>query len=434
MKGNVMLKSILSKLLAVTVAVSLTACLASCGGGDSSSESKAESSSAESSSAEDSSSEPEFVPTTDEEFYEMMKIKSLVSTGNQNPMLDVIAKAKSGEEVTLAYIGGSITEGLTAGADACYAKLTTEYFTQKFGNGDNIKHVNAGLSGTPSILGTFRLERDVLQYNPDVVFIEFAVNDGSDGTYTSAYEGIIRHIYNHNPNAAVVLLFARTEDGYTAQNYMKEIGTYYNLPMISYADGLTYMFDNGKMTWKDFSDDQSHPNVEGHKVVRDMIAYYFDTVSAMEKNENDFKLSPIFLHSDSYENCHIIESDALTPENLGSWKEGSNINTFTKGWTYNKKIEGNQPLTFKLEAKNLYLLFKENKGGNLGTVNVKITSEDGTVDEKPINGITSGGWGNPTVSVLKLSQKKQTYTIEITMAEGSEEKLFEVLGFGYTLE
>ena len=216
---------------------------------------------------------------------------------------------------------------------------------------------------------------------------------------------------------------------------MKDIGSYYNLPMISYADAITYMIDNGQLTWKEFSNDQSHPNADGHKIVCDMIAYYFDTVAAMEENTEEYNFPTIFLASDTTVNSHIVESDGLTPTSLGDWTEGTTINTFTKGWSYNgvKEEKENGPLTFKVTAKNLYLLYRENNTGNLGEVNVKITDEDGNVEETKVNGLTANGWGNPTVFLLKPSGKQQEYTVEISMAEGSEDKFFEVLGFGYTL-
>lgn len=56
--------------------------------------------------------------------------------------------------------------------------------------GDNVQYVNAGLSGTPSKLGILRLDRDVLAYEPDICFIEFAVNDGTETDYQNAYESI----------------------------------------------------------------------------------------------------------------------------------------------------------------------------------------------------------------------------------------------------
>ena len=160
------------KLLAVLVSVAMCgAAFAGCGN-------NADSSKAES-KAESSSSQVEKMPETDEEWTQAMYDKAMVSYGNTSMMQNVIKKAQSGEKVTVAYLGGSITEGISAGADGCYAKLTYDYFAQKFGTGDNVQYVNAGLSGTPSKLGILRLDRDVLAYEPDICFIEFAVNDGT---------------------------------------------------------------------------------------------------------------------------------------------------------------------------------------------------------------------------------------------------------------
>ena len=136
--------------------------------------------------------------------------------------------------------------------------------------------MNAGLSGTPSKLGILRLDRDVLAYEPDICFIEFAVNDGTETDYQNAYESIVRTLLQKN--ITPVLLFSVTENDHSAQDYMKQIGEFYHLPMISYCDALRYLFANNRMTWKDFSDDQSHPNTEGHKLVASMVDYYFDTV------------------------------------------------------------------------------------------------------------------------------------------------------------
>lgn len=253
------------KLLAVLVSVAMCG-TAFAGCGNNADSSKAES------KAESSSSQVEKMPETDEEWTQAMYDKAMVSYGNTSMMQNVIKKAQSGEKVTVAYLGGSITEGISAGADGCYAKLTYDYFAQKFGTGDNVQYVNAGLSGTPSKLGILRLDRDVLAYEPDICFIEFAVNDGTETDYQNAYESIVRTLLQKN--ITPVLLFSVTENDHSAQDYMKQIGEFYHLPMISYCDALRYLFANNRMTWKDFSDDQSHPNDEGHKLVASMVDYY----------------------------------------------------------------------------------------------------------------------------------------------------------------
>lgn len=99
------------KLLAVLVSVAMCgAAFAGCGN-------NADSSKAES-KAESSSSQVEKMPETDEEWTQAMYDKAMVSYGNTSMMQNVIKKAQSGEKVTVAYLGGSITEGISAGADA----------------------------------------------------------------------------------------------------------------------------------------------------------------------------------------------------------------------------------------------------------------------------------------------------------------------------
>ena len=75
------------------------------------------------------------------------------------------------DELRVAYLGGSIT----AAADG-WRTLTTEYLRNRFPN-TVVTEISAGLPGTGSDLGACRLERDVLRHRPDLLFVEFAVND-----------------------------------------------------------------------------------------------------------------------------------------------------------------------------------------------------------------------------------------------------------------
>ena len=108
-----------------------------------------------------------------------MIARSRYNEGNKVRLAKVIKKLQANEEVTVAYIGGSITEGYSAGDDLCYAKLTTNWLQEKFPNA-KINYVNAGIGATGSYLGVYRVEKDVLAYNPDLVFVEFYVNDNGD--------------------------------------------------------------------------------------------------------------------------------------------------------------------------------------------------------------------------------------------------------------
>lgn len=416
----------LKKLLALAAAVALAGAVC-CGCGKSGSDPAGSKEVSEGSSGEQAE---EKLPETDEEWNKAMIDKSMTSYGNTTRMMNKIKKAQSGEDVTVAYIGGSITEGLTAGPDGCYAKLSCDYFAEKFGTGENVNYINAGLSGTPSKLGVLRLDRDVLQHEPDIVFIEFAVNDGSDPDYQGAYESMVRRLLSDDNEIAVVLLMAITEEGHTAQDYMKKIGEYYSLPVISYADALTFMFENGKMKWSDFSDDQSHPNAGGHKLVCDMIANYYNTVADQpQEAEPPLPAEPVF--SSRQETAELLESDQLVPESLGSFIEGTTISGFKNGWRYNDDGSG-QPAVFNISGKFLYMIFKENSTGDLGTAHVTIKCGGEVVSEKDVSGIRPGGWGDPGIEILVMGVESKDYTIEVKMADGSKGKQFEILAFAYT--
>lgn len=109
---------------------------------------------------------------------------SLLHPGNNVRLKAAIDKASRGEDVTIAYIGGSITQG--AGAKPihteCYAYQSYLGFKALYGRdgGGKVHFIKAGVGGTPSELGIIRYERDVLREGaaePDIVIVEFAVND-----------------------------------------------------------------------------------------------------------------------------------------------------------------------------------------------------------------------------------------------------------------
>lgn len=207
----------------------------------------------------------EFAP--DEELYRQMVKGSIVSTGNNARIKAAIQRAREGQEVSLAYIGGSITEGGGYQPNsACYAEVSATAFAEKYGvnAGKNVHFINAGMSGTPSDIGIIRYKRDVIDRlpkgssHPDILFIEFAVNDSGCETKGGAYEGLIRRALKSG--SAVVLVFSvfnnlnRVEE----MNYRK-YGTTYDLPMVSTADAIKDVYQEpGFYEW--FYNDTLHPN------------------------------------------------------------------------------------------------------------------------------------------------------------------------------
>ncbi|MBQ8883111.1 MAG: SGNH/GDSL hydrolase family protein, partial [Oscillospiraceae bacterium] len=229
---------------------------------------------------------------------------------------------------------------------------------------------------------------------------------------------------------AIVLLMSITENGHTAQEYMKNIAEYYQLPVISYADALTYMFENGKMTWKDFSDDQSHPNKGGHKLVCEMIAHYYDTVEAQPQEEEPaMPVAPFYSSRQEY--VTMYEATDLFPSEYGSFNGQTSTAGFKNGWKYMPDGK-NEPAVFEITGKFIYMIFREQSSGDLGVLDVTIRCDGEIVAETQVNGIQPSAWGDPGIQTLHMDTSVKTYTIEVKMAEGSEDKNFQILAFAAT--
>lgn len=89
----------------------------------------------------------------------------------------------SAAPLTVAFIGGSLTEGEVdyegtslANENLKWANVMIRFLSGLFPLRP-IKAVNAGLGGTGSEYGAIRFARDVLSHEPDLVFIEFSCND-----------------------------------------------------------------------------------------------------------------------------------------------------------------------------------------------------------------------------------------------------------------
>ncbi len=130
-------------------------------------------------------------------------------------------KARNGERLTVAFIGGSLTWGARASdpQKTSYRALIGQKLEDAY-PGAHFKFLDAAIGGTGSQLGVFRLQRDVLAHKPDLVFLDFTLNDNADITTPdtlAAYESLVRRIIGEG-NCPVVQMFL-------AAKLMVEAGT-----------------------------------------------------------------------------------------------------------------------------------------------------------------------------------------------------------------
>jgi lysophospholipase L1-like esterase len=382
--------------------------------------------------------------------------RSLIRTGNNFRVRQVIDKARSGEDVTIAFIGGSITQGYGPTPEQAYVNGSIEAFKLLFGTGDNshIHYVNAGMGGTPSSIGAIRYTRDVIEgygqtappeFAPDMVVIEFAVNDADDMTDGAAFESLVRDVLEADNAPAVLLLFSVFEANlWNLQERFIPIGEAYDLPMVSIKDAIEPAIDDGSLD-PDlfFRDDGLHPDPFGFQLMADCLTGYFTTVDAEAADTADLVIPETPVISSRFQGLQLIDSNTIPSgvviNSTGSFT-GTDVavstftskainapKTFPDNW-YKNSGAANDSFSMTLTCKNLLMVFKLTTSTGFGTVEVSV---DGT-PAGIFNPVRAGAWNNAWAEILIDEDTAEEHTVTIRMTDADEADYFTILGFGYS--
>lgn len=368
--------------------------------------------------------DPSVKVNLDDEVTDKMFNRAILNEGNLTRLAAAMKKAQNGEKVTVGVIGGSITQGsLASNPNNCYASKFFAYWSEKFPNAQ-LEFVNAGVGGTDSYLGVNRVDSQLLSAKPDVVIVEFSVNDGDKTMNKYSYDSLVRKILSCDSNPAVMLLFTTMEDGTSMQETHRLIGEAYDLPMISYHDVVYPEVAAGTLAWRDISPDNIHPNDKGHDIINQILRRYlngvYDKLDTITEEPTAFADEPIT--RDYYKNASLYNAVNITPETSENFTTGGNpvYAQFGDNWT----TEGNGSISFKVNCQTFGVFYLCTTDGKSGTYEVYIDGERKGKMEADF----SGGWGNyGATKQFLIDTESAEHTIEIKAESGSEDKAFTIL-------
>ncbi len=245
-------------------------------------------------------------------------------------------KFEEKDSLNVVYLGGSITQGAginMSDGEKCWVQLVSDYFTSKYPK-TKVNNYNVGVGGTPSEFGLARLEADVMSKKPDVVFVEFAVNDQYGGTAETNHknvianmEGIVRNLMSMDSVPYIIFVYTTQYYNntmyYDCSEWHQEVADNYGIPSIDLQPVVEkYLSDHTGSSITDVLGDNVHPNALGYKLYAEEIIAKLETGDYYKKPKKEAE----WLTQETEKRYdYIMRSVKLTDKNFDeSFADGSN--------------------------------------------------------------------------------------------------------------
>ena len=258
----------------------------------------------------------------------------------------------TGAELKIGYLGGSIT------AQNGWRVQTLAHFKKAYPQ-STFSEINAAIGGTGSGLGVFRVQQDVLSKGPDLLFVEFAVNDGGADPRDIIrwMEGIVRQTWKANPKTDICFVYTLTEalsapmlEGklQRSASAMEKVADFYGIPTITLGMEVAKLAKAGKLAWRAplpktdaekaalgdkfvFAPDSVHPHEStGHVLYTQAIVRSLPAL-AIANHAPTPHVAGLALDPANWEHAKIVPitaaklSEGLAPADMAT-------DAFAKGW------------------------------------------------------------------------------------------------------
>lgn len=169
----------------------------------------------------------------------------------------IFAKAKDGAPLRFVAFGGSITQSGEG--------WIGPWLKGKFPS-SHVTIINSGMSATGSELGIFRIDRDVISHQPDLVAIETCVNDGklSDEATIRYLESLIVRLKQLPHPPAIFLIEAAAKDGSKLSRH-RQVAQHYGLLEVDLQVAVEAELQRSGLEWTSLFKDNVHPADEGNR-------------------------------------------------------------------------------------------------------------------------------------------------------------------------
>jgi hypothetical protein len=177
----------------------------------------------------------------------------------------------------------------------------------------------------------FRLQKHVLQYDPDLVFVEFAVNDAGtpDESVHATMEGIVRQCWSREKKPDLVFTFTTAHMLQTPTHRHQAVADAYGIPTVDFQKSIQALCLSGLIDWEVLAGDRVHPNSWGHAIYAATLATFLKQQLALPEAVAPPGTLPEPTFSGAYETARLETVADRAPagweahEAAGMFRDGS---------------------------------------------------------------------------------------------------------------
>jgi len=182
-------------------------------------------------------------------------------------------------ELRVSFMGGSVTAGMGSSQVKGGFRTRVLNFLKEECPSALFTETSATLGGNGSQYGVYITEQRIASTKPDLVFIEYAVNNGYDGVESADklwnhYETMIHTIYKANPYADILLVYVSDRNDVSKDiiPILEQIADKYQLTSVNLHKAVTDYISGGTYKWDYYyGEDSVHPNDTGYDLMADVL-------------------------------------------------------------------------------------------------------------------------------------------------------------------
>lgn len=200
---------------------------------------------------------------------------------------ELVKNLKQGKDQFVVVFGTSLSSGSHG---ASWMQVVADHFNKKYGT--HLKYCLAGKGGMWSTWGVQNLEDSVISKNPNVVIMEFGINDAFEKYKTSPsvaklnLEYMINRIRLQNPSCEIILQVMNMPIG-KSSGFRPNLIAYYDmyrkvaksekLLLIDHYPNWQKILDKGEVEFLRYVPDGIHPNSEsGRQIIAPLIINWLE--------------------------------------------------------------------------------------------------------------------------------------------------------------